>query len=249
MAISIACGSCGKAYQVGPHLAGKTAKCSCGAAVTIPAAGPAMPTSPQANAPQMGAPQMGQSGAPLGFQPQAPAFGNQPAGAGAAQPGSAFAPLVSTPLSMAQEWNAQQTAPQPKPRQKEVMRYVVAGATILYALVYPAFALMLFRLTKVAAPAVVFTYLPVVLLGAILIIVKNRWGPSVTALAMLFGEFAKGWMLLTVGVGQLFKEGSPLLIISTLFAYAIPAAIFMWCVREEKRRPVGSQDWQSIFNS
>jgi hypothetical protein len=161
------------------------------------------------------------------------------ANAGAAGPvAPSFAPLVSSPAAMTEAWNSQQGRPQPPAKKPETMRYVVAGATIVYSLVYPAFAWLLSRATDVPIPRIAFTYLPVILVGAVLIIIKSRWGPSVTALAMLFGEFFKGWILITVGVSQFVKSGSLLLIFTTLLAYAIPAAIFVWCVREEKRRPV-----------
>ncbi len=233
MSIAVECTTCNKRYSVEDRLRGQMARCTCGQAIAIP-------TESENNGQHNGATAKSATAQTNGSTPQQAAqVAYAPSPMLATHNRSAFAPVAASAAAQVATWESFEPAERRRRRDFDPLRYLVGLAALAYGFWFPviAFAMLGFLGLPVAIAAV--GYAPFVFIGAVLILIKNRWGPGVTALAMLFGTFFEGYALLIIGLKQFYETASLQLIIVTILVYTLPAIIFIWCAGEEKRRPPG----------
>ncbi len=256
MSISLRCPGCGKVYEVADDRAGRQAKCKCGAAMKVPAPGPAAqgpawedevvlalgpsprtgspPQAPESPAaPPAQQPSRPTTDAPASREPERPrAVGPRGPGKPAGPPApwrSSLVRLIKTDvprLLKRDPWRAAIGL--------AGMAYgVVAALTYSYAVsqepsVGLFFGLTAYRMAQ-AGLAVAMA------IGSVLILKQDKTGPAWGALAAGAYCLVPFWGLIpdlqaAVHSGQL----PPLLRVAAW--YAVPIALIVWSVREQTRQ-------------
>jgi hypothetical protein len=216
MAISFRCSGCGKEYQVAEEMAGKQAKCRCGATTRVPS--------------------QGGEASDKSFYESVAAAMREPVDA---------PPEPEPPSAPPPEPQAPPRAPilhKAKKRRKTKLdrwRKLVAIASIAYGSIAAVVQLILWLQNfpgTFFGPASDIVLSGAIVAGGVLILKGNRQGPACAGLASIFVCFFPAWNLLW-GLARTLSDphGIELLreLAAFLVVYAVPAGIAVWCLREE----------------
>ena len=256
MSISLRCPGCGKVYEVRDGMAGKQAKCKCGAAMKVPAPGPAEedtawedevnralgPSAP-AGAPQQ--PPESPASAPAEPPPEPTAAARR-----SREPETARATRRREPAKAAgapASWwsrvarlakiDVRRLLKRDPWRAAVGLAGVAYGALAALAFVYaisqePAVGLFFGQTAHRIAQAGVAVAMAV---GGVLILKQDKTGPAWAALAAGMYCFIPLWGLLPdLHAAVSSRELLPLLWVAV--RYAIPIALIVWSVRDQTRR-------------
>jgi hypothetical protein len=256
MSISLRCPGCGKVYEVREDLAGKQAKCKCGAAMKVPrpgpatddaawedevirALGPSAPAGPAQQRPGTPAPspagpaaeptaEARTSRGPEGPLPTGP---RQAAGAAGA-PASRRSSLVRLAKTDVRRL-----------LRRDPWRAIIGLAGLAYGTLAtlafgyaiatePAVGLILGQTTSHVAQAGLAVGMA---LGGVLILKHDKSGPACAGLAAVMYCLFPFWGLLP-GLNAALHSGEFLPFLWLAVQYAVPVALMVWCLRDQTRR-------------
>jgi hypothetical protein len=258
MSISLRCPACGKSYEVRDELAGKQARCRCGAAMKVPAPGPAEdatawedeviralgPSAPAVPPPPVGQvtnlpPRAGKPAQPPP-EPTTPARTSRgPEKAHAPGPREP-AEAAGTPTS--RWWRVVRLAKVDVRRlvKRDPWRAAIGLAGVAYgtvaALVFvyaisqePAVGLVFGQTAHRIAQAALAAAMAV---GGALILKEDKTGPAWAGLAAVMYCFFPMWGLLP-GLNAALESGQFLPVAWLAARYAVPMALVAWSLREQ----------------
>jgi hypothetical protein len=224
MPIPFRCPGCGKEYQVDEKMAGRQAKCRCGATTRIPAGDGGVIDEPlddwvaAAFRPPVAAPPVPEPKPPATPKPMPP-----------------MPPLVPAV-----------DRPEPKRRRKpKPSRWhkPVGVASIVYGALA---ALVLLGLEILSFPNGIMGWTADVVLavaiavGGVLILKHHEHGPACAGLGSIFLCFFSAWGVILWRLPMALSAGeygvALVLVAFFVIAYSVPIGIVVWCLREETER-------------
>ena len=223
MPIPFRCSGCGKEYRVDRKMAGKQAKCRCGATTRVPSEGVGgldeslddwVATAFEVPA-----------GAPPAPEPEPPATVKPE------PPGPLLPPVVDRP-------NARSRRHEKPGRWHKLVGVASVVYGVLAALVLLGFEVLSFPSGVIGWTADV-VLASAIAVGGVLILKHHEHGPACAGLASIFLCFFSAWSILWgLPMALLAGEFGVALACLAFFviAYSIPIGIVVWCFREETER-------------
>jgi hypothetical protein len=223
MPIPFQCSGCGREYQVDEKMAGKQAKCRCGATTRVPSDGAG------------GLDESVDDWVAVAF--------HVPAGARPAPEPEPTATAKPEPPEPLLPPAVERPEPRRRRKQKPGRWHKLVGVA---SIAYGALAAVVTLVIEVLYfPYGVFGWTADVVLGVaiavggVLILKRHQHGPACAALACIFLCFLSAWDILwrlpaVLAAGEFVAF--LLLVAFSLIVYSIPAGIVVWCLREEIAR-------------